>query len=135
MMKYNLHKTFSSTLVVFAFLIIAFGSGESKETENTTETENSEVSKTVFNTKDDLWSFIKYSNYDDLKSVWGNGRFDNLRDASSVGELDMTIDVYWDNILCEGQPIKITFKNIGISNPNPSSVDSYCLKSNELCYN
>lgn len=122
-MKNSYLKIISTTILAGVFLFLAFGSGESKKTEP----------KTNFKTSSELWEYIQYSNYDALKAEWGNGRVDKPWDASGIGELDMQVNVYWDNVVCEGKPIRVCFKNDyetidKVLDPNPSSVISYNLK-------
>ena len=81
-----------------------------------------------------MWSHIQYESYDDLKAEWGNGTVGTPWDASGVGkEMDFEVSVYWENVKCEGSPIKITFQNNCTSvkdllTPTPGKVISYNVK-------
>lgn len=100
-MKKQYFKTIGSTLIISAFLFLAFGSGNDKPKEI----------KTSFQNCDELLEYVRYTSYSSLKSDWGEGNIGEPRDASSVGDLDMEVNVKWNNVKCNGKPVEITFKN------------------------
>lgn len=115
-------KIIGSILTIAFFLFISFGSGEKKS-----------QPKTDFATSAELWEYIQNENYATLKGVWGEGRVGKPW-VSSPTDLGVSVNVYWDNVTCEGKPIKVKFKNDSsedlttIATANPAEVQSYNLK-------
>lgn len=122
-MKNKYFKIIGSILTIAFFMFISFGSGESKKSEP----------KTNFATSAELWEYIQGENYNTLKGVWGEGRVGQPWVSSPTGDMGVSINVYWDNVTCEGKPIKVRFKNDSSYDstrmtPNPSEVQAYNLK-------
>lgn len=121
-------KIIGTILTIAFFLFISFGSGESKE-----QNHQSQQGKTSFATSAELWEYIQNENYATLKGVWGEGRVGKPW-VSSPTDLGVSVNVYWDNVTCEGKPIKVKFKNDSsedlttIATANPAEVQSYNLK-------
>lgn len=128
-MKKQYLKTIGSTLIVGAFLFLAFGSDE---TENSDANSNSNEVKTSFSNCDELLDYVRPKGYNTLKSDWGGGAIDEPWDASGVGELKMRVNVKWNNIKCNGKSVEITFVNNYTSlansfDKNPGAFNSvYC---------
>ena len=127
-------KIIGSILTIAFFLFISFGSGESnQQNQQHQESQQSQQGKTSFATSAELWEYIQNENYATLKGVWGEGRVGKPW-VSSPTDLGVSVNVYWDNVTCEGKPIKVKFKNDSsedlttIATANPAEVQSYNLK-------
>lgn len=121
-MRKKYFKSIGSTLIVGAFLFLAFGSGDG---------ESKEV-KTSFKNCDELLEYVRYTSYSSLKSDWGEGNIGEPWDASAVGDLNMQVTVKWSNVKCNGKPVELKFKNrfLGLSDAfdkDPGDFESvYC---------
>lgn len=97
-MTKQFYKTISSSLIVFFFLFIAYGSGEKKE-----------KIKTSFNNCDEILSYVKGKSYYKLKETWGEG---NVRFSYNLGRGNVRyykFIVKWNNIKCNNKPIELSF--------------------------